>query len=466
MSQITRCPSCTTLFKVVADQLRISDGWVRCGHCKHIFDASLYLHQVPPPALQPETMPLYSFRAPLQTVTRAAEPMHVWSSARSSPAHLAVHRPLPALLQDPEQAQETRADQVTPGEPDKERGDGAEQDAPDFGVEKTEPERSAQSNAGSAVAASFVWSRASAPSNVLPVSVPVTESMVDEVAEIDKAESGDGLPASALPPQPPLAGYELPSAALPESESEWLDEYAEPELIEVALPLDGTQAEPAVTHHWAVPDPEGDDEDAPIGMAADAAAVDAADLPAVSEPPHAEDAAQDTAQEPSFVRTARRKAFWRQPAVRATLLLFGALLLGALLMQAVLHQRNYLAAVQPQWWPYLQALCAPLHCQVGAYRQISSVVVDSSSFNKVRGDTYQFALTLSNRSGTVLEMPAVELTLTDAQDQPVLRRVLMPQDLSAPAVLAARGEWNGAAQIQLTLGSARIAGYRVLAFYP
>ena len=40
MSQITRCPSCATSFKVVADQLRISQGWVRCGHCAEIFDAN------------------------------------------------------------------------------------------------------------------------------------------------------------------------------------------------------------------------------------------------------------------------------------------------------------------------------------------------------------------------------------------------------------------------------------------
>lgn len=40
MSFITRCPSCSTSFKVVADQLRISQGWVRCGHCADIFDAN------------------------------------------------------------------------------------------------------------------------------------------------------------------------------------------------------------------------------------------------------------------------------------------------------------------------------------------------------------------------------------------------------------------------------------------
>ncbi len=43
MSYTTRCPACGTTFKVVPDQLKISDGWVRCGYCSDVFDASLYL---------------------------------------------------------------------------------------------------------------------------------------------------------------------------------------------------------------------------------------------------------------------------------------------------------------------------------------------------------------------------------------------------------------------------------------
>lgn len=45
MALTTRCPVCGTLFKVVPDQLRISEGWVRCGHCAEIFDASSDLQQ-------------------------------------------------------------------------------------------------------------------------------------------------------------------------------------------------------------------------------------------------------------------------------------------------------------------------------------------------------------------------------------------------------------------------------------
>jgi predicted Zn finger-like uncharacterized protein len=36
----TRCPACDTVFRVVPDQLRVSEGWVRCGRCAEVFNAS------------------------------------------------------------------------------------------------------------------------------------------------------------------------------------------------------------------------------------------------------------------------------------------------------------------------------------------------------------------------------------------------------------------------------------------
>ncbi|MDR1967514.1 MAG: zinc-ribbon domain-containing protein [Burkholderiaceae bacterium] len=43
MSLVTRCPACSTQFKVVPDQIRVAAGWVRCGKCGEVFDASSYM---------------------------------------------------------------------------------------------------------------------------------------------------------------------------------------------------------------------------------------------------------------------------------------------------------------------------------------------------------------------------------------------------------------------------------------
>jgi len=39
MSLATRCTSCATAFRVVQDQLKVSEGWVRCGRCDAVFNA-------------------------------------------------------------------------------------------------------------------------------------------------------------------------------------------------------------------------------------------------------------------------------------------------------------------------------------------------------------------------------------------------------------------------------------------
>jgi predicted Zn finger-like uncharacterized protein len=43
MSTITRCPTCSTRFKVTQEQLDAHQGLVRCGHCQAVFNATEYL---------------------------------------------------------------------------------------------------------------------------------------------------------------------------------------------------------------------------------------------------------------------------------------------------------------------------------------------------------------------------------------------------------------------------------------
>lgn len=50
MTLATRCPACGTVFRVVPDQLRVSQGWVRCGRCNEAFNAIEAMVQTPPPA--------------------------------------------------------------------------------------------------------------------------------------------------------------------------------------------------------------------------------------------------------------------------------------------------------------------------------------------------------------------------------------------------------------------------------
>jgi predicted Zn finger-like uncharacterized protein len=40
MNLITRCPACATSYQVVPDQIKIAQGWLRCGQCQHVFDST------------------------------------------------------------------------------------------------------------------------------------------------------------------------------------------------------------------------------------------------------------------------------------------------------------------------------------------------------------------------------------------------------------------------------------------
>ena len=73
MSFTTRCPACGTTFRIVADQLKISEGWVRCGHCADVFDATLYLEPWLPSAPAP-TGSSPELQAPQAELTTASDP--------------------------------------------------------------------------------------------------------------------------------------------------------------------------------------------------------------------------------------------------------------------------------------------------------------------------------------------------------------------------------------------------------
>jgi hypothetical protein len=173
-------------------------------------------------------------------------------------------------------------------------------------------------------------------------------------------------------------------------------------------------------------------------------------------------------EDASFVREARRKAYWHRPIVRTALLILALLLMGILALQVVLHERDRLATLEPQLKPWLNRLCAQIGCTVDVLRQIESVVIDSSTFNKLRNDSYRLRFTVRNTAGVKVATPAVELTLTDTLDQAVVRRVFLPGELGAGAALAPKGEWNAAVNISVDAQneSSRVAGYRLLVFYP
>ena len=151
-------------------------------------------------------------------------------------------------------------------------------------------------------------------------------------------------------------------------------------------------------------------------------------------------------------------------------------LLGALglLFQATLLFKDALAAHLPSLQPALTQLCAWADCQVLPLQQSDAVVIDHASIDQLHSHDddpvarpqWSFELHLRNSASVSVATPWVELTLTDAQDQAVMRKVIHLADWGAPAVMAPGQILSLSRQFGLAHPESNFLGYRLLTFYP
>lgn len=383
MSLATRCTDCGTVFRVVRDQLRVSEGWVRCGRCSAVFNAQERLFDLDEPITLPgELSP---------TTTPAAPPRHTAAPSRGRgpvggfDAHgSAVGTPLPA---PPPQVF-----------------------APPPGFE------------------TFI-AHEPAP----PIARP---------AEPDHDEP----PLPFIRPSDPnpkrLVRHGLPA--------EPLDEF--PPLVPASTPAPLPDPAPAAPGPQAADDHDGIQVEIGREPVADELAVRAV--------------AADAAVTPSFIESADRAAFWRRPAVRGGLTAAG-LLCGLLLtLQIGVIWRDLLAARLPALRPALVQVCEWTGCRVGAPRRIDRLTVDASGLTRIEGaPLHRLAVTLRNRADTAVRVPALDLTLIDAQGKLVARRVLQVSDFGSAATAIDVGA-ELPLQALLSVGDGRISGYTVELFYP
>jgi predicted Zn finger-like uncharacterized protein len=355
MSLATRCTACGTIFRVVQDQLKVSEGWVRCGRCQQVFNALQCLFDLErdtPPPWPPE--PTWDRTTP---VTRTA----------------AVK---------PEQEQDTVAESSFP---------------------------STQSPPAE-----------SPPATQEPLSTqPLlrTQSREEAPAEVS---------GSARPAPEPSEDHGFADARFPH-------DIIEDEAQEHAPSLPSTLSRPA----------------------------------ALDEPPDTEMAADlpQLVDEPSFVRAADRAARWQRRPVRLALSIAGLALALMLAAQALVQWRDTVAARWPALTPLLEALCQPTGCRIEAPRQLDQLAVAGTALTRAGGPgQYRLVVTLNNHAPVALMLPALELTLSDAQGQMVARKVLLPQDLGPLRTVPAHGELS--LQASLSTGGTPVVGYAVEIFYP
>jgi predicted Zn finger-like uncharacterized protein len=414
MNLATRCAACGTVFRVVTDQLRVSEGWVRCGRCDAVFNAAQTLFDI-------------DAGTPVQVDGLAAPDAAAGGAAPAAPP---TARPAPAAPDDDPLADVVPADWQQH-------------------QQRQELARRIASND----LAGALLRQASAPADS-------AAGGAADGGSIDGAAAGSafaGADADAV-----ARHGRRPAPARRRSATARL-RHAAGALGALAGRVGRAAVRRAAAPAAATPT---------AAQAAGRTALDghAGDHPPDAGPEASATAAADTTDAhnaaPSFLLEADRAAFWRRPVLRAGMLAASTLLGALLLVQLAWLWRDPLAARLPVLAAPLRGLCQLSGCQVQALRRIDQISVDSSGLNRVDNSPYyRFSVLVRNRADTALLAPALDLSLTDNLGALVARRVFRLGELGISRDVLERGQ-ELPIQVLLATGERPVAGYTLELFYP
>jgi predicted Zn finger-like uncharacterized protein len=163
----------------------------------------------------------------------------------------------------------------------------------------------------------------------------------------------------------------------------------------------------------------------------------------------------------------KRRSRRRTIAYAIAIVVLVALFVG----QLAWHYRDLLAAHVPATRPAFARLCGLADCTIRPLREIAGLSIDASDLQADAAHKGLLILTatIRNRAAYPVAYPHLELTLTDAQDQVVVRRALAPAEYAGGASDLGTGiQGNGEVAVRLFVDASATtqAGYRVYLFYP
>lgn len=564
MNLATRCTTCGTIFRVVQDQLRVSEGWVRCGRCAEVFDAREQLFdlerdspppwppvagaaapavrqpalQAPAPAVTPPP-PAYAPPPVFAPPPSFAPPPPVTAQPASRDLSIPSRGPEPGATTFPSQSMAAAFDALPrrmppPIEPPRDSGWLANDDNElnPFAPSRPLPGDFDDDDGDSLLPSPRHYSR---PRNrsvggggrAQPPAVPESSYGEDRVEPFLTAPPAPTVDARSHLPEPkgmrfeedelppPMADDERPDVLLNLSSATAAQlKTQEPSLdprIPVRAPVDPGEPSLMPTAQTDVPMTRAERKAAEKAAAREAAeaarlakveakdaeraakeaekqareaekeaarAAKEAEKLALLTQKAAEKAAkaearrkdredaQAAASVPSFVRKAESAQRWHRPWVRATLGTAALGLLVGVAGQIVWQGREAIAAQYPFARPMLLKMTTAMGQELKPWQHIEALSVESSSLNPAgEGNHYRLSLSLRNRSSWDVAQPWVDLSLTDASGQLVVRRMLSPQEMHATQSTFTAGA-DQQLQVVFDSGNTKISGYTVELFYP
>ena len=143
----------------------------------------------------------------------------------------------------------------------------------------------------------------------------------------------------------------------------------------------------------------------------------------------------------------------------------------AFVAQALFHFRDAIAAHWPKTKPALIKFCAVADCQLHPLQDIGALSIEASDLqaDPAHKGLLILTATVRNRAAYPLGYPHIELTLSDAQDQVVVRRAFAPTEYMSGAVdldTGIAGNSELAIKLFIDASATSQAGYQVYLFYP
>jgi predicted Zn finger-like uncharacterized protein len=147
--------------------------------------------------------------------------------------------------------------------------------------------------------------------------------------------------------------------------------------------------------------------------------------------------------------------------------------LAALAGQLAYQYRTELATLAPQMRPLLAEGCQFLGCELRLPHRPELLSIESSDLqaDPRRESLIVLHAVIRNRASFAQELPALELTLTDDDERPLVRRVLRPEDYLPGRALESRAQGlapgaEAVVRVHFDTAGVRATGYRLYLFYP
>jgi predicted Zn finger-like uncharacterized protein len=459
---IVRCPACQTVFRVRPEQLRSRSGRVRCGHCYTPFGALEHRIDEAAPG-----------GAPAFTGTGTPPPPSDASNAKTSETRRFF------VLEERVRDTPVYATSTRPTRPPASSGTPP---APPLAAEWPDdatnwPPPPAQTGAET----TRERDREPPP--------PPARTTFDRIAERLDFEIPDAfLPLRGQPHAPSRASgtpqpADTPSTAVPPREAglqtAGAHESAAAPPWQHAAAVTGTPARPASPRairyrHSPARDPAP--AQSPANEPVPPVLAERPDRRATERPPAAaarrhRDDIDDTSSAPDDTPPVPDYAAAPAAGPRWLWGLAVGILAGALAVQAAYLFRLDITRQWPQLRPLYVELCAHFGCEMPLPRNAAAIRIANSDLESDPLDPSRFMLNarIRNEARHPQQHPHLELTLTDARDRPVVRRVLAPDEW-APSADHDAGFLPGE-EIVVALpfaapGVTTAVGYRLYAFFP